>query len=259
MNNILILDKPAGITSHDACDEVKKILNVEKAGHAGTLDPNVTGVLVIALNDAVKILRLLSGLPKEYVGTAKLHQDISQEKLEQVIEKKFLGKIKQIPPKRSRVKRQEREREVFDFEVLEKNGRDFTFQVLCQAGTYIRKLMDDLGRELGIGCHMTSLRRIKQGPFLEEESVKIEDMNDKNKLNKSMLKMEEIVKRLEIKTIKLNEKQEEDVKHGRFLNVKVDVEEEEIFVALDHKEKVLALMIKREERIKPERVIENAI
>ena len=169
MEGILILDKPAGITSHDACDIVKEILGVEKAGHAGTLDPDVTGILVIALNNSVKILRLLSGLPKGYVGTAKFHQDISQEKLEQMIEKRFLGKIRQTPPKRSRVKRVEREREIFDFEVLEKNGRDFTFQVLCQAGTYIRKLMDDLGKELEIGCHMTSLRRIKQGPFSEEE------------------------------------------------------------------------------------------
>lgn len=255
MNKILILDKPAGITSHDACDKVKKILGIEKAGHAGTLDPMVTGVLVIAMNDAVKILRLLSGLPKEYVGTAKLHQDISQEKLEEIIEKKFLGKIKQTPPKKSRVKRQEREREVFEFEVLEKNGRDFTFQVLCQAGTYIRKLMDDLGKELGIGCHMTSLRRIKQGPFLEEESIKMEDLMNEKKSKKSLLSMEDAVKRLDVKTVKLNEKQEEDVRHGRFLNIKVDVEEGDIFVALDHEGRVMALMIRRGERIKPERVI----
>ncbi|MCX6742124.1 MAG: RNA-guided pseudouridylation complex pseudouridine synthase subunit Cbf5 [Candidatus Pacearchaeota archaeon] len=259
MNGILILDKPAGITSHDACDVVKGKLGIEKAGHAGTLDPDVTGVLVIALNDAVKILRLLSGLPKEYVGVAKLHQDISQEKLEQVIEKKFLGVIKQTPPKRSRVKRVEREREVFDFEVLEKNGRDFTFQVLCQAGTYIRKLMDDLGKELGIGCHMTSLRRITQGPFSEKESIKVDDLKNEGKLKKSLLSIEETIKRLKTKTIKLNEKQEEDIKHGRFLDTKVDIEGGKIFVALNHEGKVIALMIKEGERIKPERVFINEI
>jgi H/ACA ribonucleoprotein complex subunit 4 len=255
MNKILILDKPAGITSHDACDEVKRRLGIEKVGHAGTLDPMVTGVLVMALNDAVKVLRLLSGLPKEYVGKARIHGEVSQEELEKVINKSFLGKIKQTPPKRSRVKRVEREREVFDFKILEKNGREFSFQVLCEAGTYIRKLIDDLGKELEIGAHMVLLRRVNQGPFSEKESIKVDDLKDENKLKKSLLSLEEVVKRLKTKTVKLNEKQEEDVKHGRFLDIKADVEDDELFVALDHEGKVMALMMKKGDMIKPERII----
>ncbi len=252
------MDKPAGITSHDACDEVKRILSVEKAGHAGTLDPDVTGVLVIALNNSVKILRFLSGLPKGYIGQGHLHQEITLDKLEKMIQKKFIGKIKQTPPKRSRVKRVEREREIFDFEVIEKNGRNFSFKVLCQAGTYIRKLLDDLGNELGIGAHMVQLRRYVQGPFLEQESITIENFKDKKKLKKSLFSMEEVIKRLKVKIVKVTKSQERDLKFGRFLNVKdfkIDIEEREIFVALNEKNKVVALVKKDGDKIKPERVI----
>jgi H/ACA ribonucleoprotein complex subunit 4 len=257
-DKILILDKPAGITSHDACDEVKRILNVEKAGHAGTLDPDVTGVLVIAMDNSVKILRLLSGLPKGYIGEGHLHQEISLDKLEKAIQKKFIGKILQTPPKRSRVKRVEREREIFDFEVIEKNGRNFSFKVLCQAGTYIRKLLDDLGNELGIGAHMTKLRRHVQGPFLEQESITVENLKDDKKLKKSLFSMEEVIKRLGTKTIKVTKSQEQDLKCGRFLSVKdfkIDVDDEEIFVALNSKGKMVALVKKEEDKIRPERVI----
>jgi H/ACA ribonucleoprotein complex subunit 4 len=255
MNEILILDKPAGITSHDACDMVKKILKLSKAGHAGTLDPMVTGVLVVALEDATKIIRLLVGLPKEYVGTAHLHQEITLEKLEQTIQEKFLGKIRQTPPKRSRVKRQEREREVFEFEVHEKNGNDFTYQILCQAGTYIRKIMDDLGKELGIGCHMTSLRRIKQGPFVEQEAIKIDDLKDEEKLKKSLYTIEEAVEKLGVKKIQVSEKEEQDLRFGRFLDKEIDADDDEIIVALNPEGKVFAIVEKRGSQVKPERII----
>ena len=131
MDGILLLDKPAGITSHDACDEVKKILHVKKAGHAGTLDPMVTGVLVIALEESTKALRLFSGLDKEYVGKAHVHADFDINKIKELIKKKFLGKITQKPPKRSRVKREEREREILDFKILNHDKRNFEFLVSC--------------------------------------------------------------------------------------------------------------------------------
>ena len=253
MNGILLLDKPAGITSHDACDEVKRILNVKKAGHAGTLDPMVTGVLVIALEDSTKALRLFNGLEKEYIGKAHVHAEFDMEKVKKIIEKTFLGKIKQTPPKRSRVKREEREREVFDFKILSNDKRNFEFSVLCQAGTYIRKLIDDLGNELGIKMHMASLRRTKQGPFSEKETIEVENLRDNEKLSKSLLSLGEAVKRLDVKMIQVDDEQEKMIKQGKFIDFEIDLGEEELAVAMN-KEHVVALMEKRENKLKPERV-----
>ncbi|MCL6500948.1 MAG: RNA-guided pseudouridylation complex pseudouridine synthase subunit Cbf5 [Candidatus Pacearchaeota archaeon] len=178
--SFIILDKPKGMTSFEACDTARKKVGAEKAGHAGTLDPNVTGVLLIALNKATKLMPLFERLDKTYEGKAHLHKDISLKEIEQVIKEKFLRKIKQVPPKKSRVARIEREREIYEFKILKKKDKDFWFRVSCQAGTYIRKLIHDVGQELGIGCHMTALRRIKQGPFAIEKSVTLEKLSEKD-------------------------------------------------------------------------------
>ncbi len=254
MNGILILDKPTGITSHDACDIVKQKLGVKKAGHAGTLDPMVTGVLVIALEDSTKALRLFNGLEKEYQGRAHVHADFDISEVEKVINNKFLGKIKQTPPKRSRVKREEREREIFDFKILDHDQRNFEFSVLCQAGTYIRKLIDDLGKEMKIAMHMASLRRTKQGPFSEEETIKVEDLNNRDKLSKSLLSLGQAVKRLDIKIVQVSDEQEKMIKQGKFIDSDLELNDEELVVAVN-KDKVIALMEKRENKLKPERVL----
>jgi len=164
---ILNIDKPSGPTSFNISDYVRKTLGLRKTSHFGTLDPKVTGVLPIALNRACKLTGFFIGHDKEYVGIMRIHEDIELEKIEEMIKKKFLGIIKQTPPVKSRVKRQEREREIKNFELLEKDGKDILFRVVCQGGTYIRKLCDDLGRELGIGAHMLELRRTRAGIFEE--------------------------------------------------------------------------------------------
>jgi len=252
MNGILILDKPAGITSHDACDEVKRILNVKKAGHAGTLDPMVTGVLVIALEDSTKALRLFNKLDKKYTGKAHVHADFNIKEVEKMIKSKFLGKIKQTPPKKSRVKREEREREVYEFKILNNDKRNFDFLVSCEAGTYIRKLIDDLGKELRVGMHMASLRRTEQGPFLEKEAIKVEDLKNNLLLKKSLLNLEDAVKRLNVKIIQVGDDQEHDIKQGKFISSDIQAGKE-LIVAMN-KNKVIALMEKRENKLKPERV-----
>jgi len=172
--SILNLDKPSGPTSFDISDFVRKKLKelgIRKTSHFGTLDPKVTGVLPIALNRACKLTGFFLNHDKEYIGVMRVHEEISIEKLQEVINKKFLGKIKQTPPVRSSVKRQEREREIKSFDVLEQdeNKKDFLFRTNVQGGTYIRKLIDDLGSELGIGAHMLELRRIRAGIFSEED------------------------------------------------------------------------------------------
>ena len=164
---IINIDKSSGPTSFDVSEFVKKKLNLRKTSHFGTLDPKVTGVLPIALNRACKLTGFFLGEDKEYIGIMRIHEDISQKDVEKAIKEKFLGIIKQTPPVKSRVKRQEREREVKAFEILEKDEQNFLFRAECQGGTYIRKLVSDLGEHLKTGAHMLELRRIRAGIFGE--------------------------------------------------------------------------------------------
>lgn len=168
---IINIDKPSGPTSFDISDFVRKKLELRKTSHFGTLDPKVTGVLPIALNRACKLTGFFLGENKEYVGIMRLHEEVEIEKIRETIQKKFSGKIMQRPPVKSRVKRVEREREIMYFEILEKGGdeKDFLFKTEVQGGTYIRKLIDDLGKELGIGAHMLELRRVRAGIFQEDD------------------------------------------------------------------------------------------
>ncbi|MFH1585421.1 MAG: RNA-guided pseudouridylation complex pseudouridine synthase subunit Cbf5 [archaeon] len=165
---IINIDKPSGPTSFNISDHVRKILNLRKTSHFGTLDPKVTGVLPIALNRACKLTGYFLGEDKEYVGVMRIHEDISLNKIKKAIKEKFTGKITQLPPVKSRVKRQERQRLIKSFELLEKDGQNILFKTEVQGGTYIRKLIHDLGEELGIGAHMLELRRIRAGIFSEE-------------------------------------------------------------------------------------------
>lgn len=175
---VVNIDKPKGPTSHQVSDYVKKILHLQRAGHSGTLDPAVTGVQPVAIGRATRIAQFLLTAPKEYVGLMHLHADVPEEKLRETAQQ-FLGKIQQLPPVRSAVKRQLREREIYEFELLERNGREVLFRVQCQAGTYIRKFCHDLGKSLGSGAHMAELRRTQAGPFTEKDHlVTLTDLQD---------------------------------------------------------------------------------
>jgi H/ACA ribonucleoprotein complex subunit 4 len=178
---IINIDKSSGPTSFSVSEFVCKILNLRKTSHFGTLDPKVTGVLPIALNRACKLTGYFLGEDKEYVGVMRIHEEIELGKINEIIKEKFIGKITQMPPVKSRVKRQNREREIYSFELLEQSldKKDILFRVKCEGGTYIRKLIDDLGNEMGIGAHMLELRRISAGIFNEKDkeypSVKLYD------------------------------------------------------------------------------------
>ena len=175
---IINIDKPKGPTSHQTSDYVKKILKLNKAGHSGTLDPQVTGVQPIAIGRATRITHFFLTAPKEYICLMHLHKDIDEESILEGTNK-FIGKIRQLPPIKSAVKRQVRTREIYELEILEIKERDVLFRVRCQAGTYIRKLCHDLGQELKIGAHMVELRRTKAGPFTEEDNlVTLNDLDD---------------------------------------------------------------------------------
>jgi H/ACA ribonucleoprotein complex subunit 4 len=173
---VIVVDKHSGPTSHQITAWVKNIFSVNKAAHAGTLDPAVTGVLPVALENSVKAMQLMMGMDKEYVGIMHLHKDVDENILRNEIVN-FIGKIKQRPPVRSAVARREREREIYSFDILEIENRDVLFKSGVQAGTYIRKLIHDIGRNIG-GANMTELRRTKVANFTEEKSfslVKIKD------------------------------------------------------------------------------------
>lgn len=175
---IVNIDKPKGPTSHQTSDYVKKILKISKAGHSGTLDPQVSGVQPIALGKATRIVQFLLTAPKEYVCVMYLHKEIDEQKLRE-IGQQFIGKIKQLPPVKSAIKRQIREREIYEFEIMEIKRREVLFRVKCQAGTYIRKLCHDLGQALDTGAHMVELRRTQAGPFTERDTlITLNDLDD---------------------------------------------------------------------------------
>jgi H/ACA ribonucleoprotein complex subunit 4 len=162
------LDKPAGPTSHEVAAWVKRILKLETIGHGGTLDPKVTGVLPITLEEATKMVQALLYAGKEYVCVLKLHGDAGEAEIKQVLSQ-FEDEIYQRPPLRSSVKRQLRTRRIYYIDYMEHDGRNVLFKVGCEGGTYIRKLCYDIGEILGVGGHMQELRRTRAGPFTEND------------------------------------------------------------------------------------------
>ncbi|HHN81039.1 MAG TPA: RNA-guided pseudouridylation complex pseudouridine synthase subunit Cbf5 [Methanomicrobia archaeon] len=175
--SIIIVDKTRGPTSHEVVAWVKDILSVGRAGHSGTLDPKVTGVLPVALEDATKIVKQLLDIGKEYVCLMRLHSDVDDEALSRVL-KEFTGVILQRPPVKSAVKRQVRPREIDELEMLERKGSYVLVRVSCQAGTYVRKLVYDIGLALGCGANMAELRRTRVGEFTEDHLVTLQDIAD---------------------------------------------------------------------------------
>jgi len=175
---LIILDKPPGPTSHEVVAWTKRILKIPKIGHSGTLDPQVTGVLPLGLGEATKALGVLLLGPKEYQAVGRLHSLISKERLDDVL-KQFQGEIFQKPPQRSSVVRRTRIRKIYEMELLEQKERLLLLRVLCEAGTYIRKLFYDIGEVLGPGATMIELRRSRVHQFDESQKlVTLHELSD---------------------------------------------------------------------------------
>jgi len=174
---MILLDKTSGPTCHQIDSWVRKILKTEKVGHAGTLDPHVTGVLPLGIGRATRALEVLSVAGKEYVGVMRLHADIKKEKVLSVF-KEFHGEIQQLPPVRSAVKRIRRTRSIYYLDLIEMQDRDVLFRVGCEAGTYVRTLCVDIGKRLGSRAHMMELRRTRVGGFHEDDTVTLHDVQD---------------------------------------------------------------------------------
>ncbi|HJH26353.1 MAG TPA: RNA-guided pseudouridylation complex pseudouridine synthase subunit Cbf5 [Methanophagales archaeon] len=173
---VVVIDKPAGPTSHEVVAWVKDILKLNRAAHTGTLDPKVTGVLPVLLGTATKSADCFIG-DKEYVCVMKLHREVNEDKLRDVCVK-FVGEIYQRPPLKSAVKRRIRTRAVHYIEIKEVEGKDVLMKVGCEAGTYIRMLCHHIGLALGVGAHMSQLRRTKSFPFTEDTLTRLHDLKD---------------------------------------------------------------------------------
>ncbi len=201
----VILDKPRKTTCQNLVVHIKRMLNIKKASHVGTLDPNVTGVLPMLFEKSTKINHYLSKSDKEYVALMVLHTPIEEEKIISAL-KGFEGTIEQLPPKKSAVKRTRRKRRIYKIDILEIDSKRYVlFRVKVEAGTYIRTLCIDVGKKLGVKAHMQELRRTESLNFKEEETVNFYDFHEKavlcskfkkcDLLMETLLPIEEVVKR----------------------------------------------------------------
>ncbi|MCH7945092.1 MAG: tRNA pseudouridine(55) synthase TruB [Armatimonadetes bacterium] len=209
MLGILLIDKPGGITSHDVVSRMRKLLDTRRVGHAGTLDPLATGLLVVAVGPATRFLQYLQLEPKGYVCTFRFGVETDTfdsdgntvgegevpENLAARIEAElpsYLGEIEQTPPMFSAVKkdgkplyiyarkgetvdREPRKVVITEYELLDLEGADAQFRIVCSRGTYVRALAQDLGAKVGCGAHVAAIRRTQVGRFLIEDAVTLDD------------------------------------------------------------------------------------
>lgn len=210
MNGILVIDKPAGLTSHDVVNSVRKIALTRKVGHAGTLDPFATGVLVVGVGQGTKALTFLKEDDKEYEATLRLGvetdtldrdgrivketpcPDITHGDMERILAS-FIGKQNQIPPRFAAIKKDgipfyklarkglefevpPRGIEIFGITLLSIDMPQVSFRVRCSSGTYVRSLARDIGSKIGCGGYLESLRRLRSGRFGIEKAVSLEKL-----------------------------------------------------------------------------------
>jgi tRNA pseudouridine55 synthase len=238
MNGVLNIDKPAGMTSHDVVQAVRKKLNVSKVGHLGTLDPMATGVLPLSVGKATRIAQFISSSPKEYEGEIRFGFATNTYDREGVpisavrpmagnVEeamRSLTGAIEQIPPPFSAKKiggvpayKMARRQQPIEIKPVRVEIRAFElsalepplmkFRVVCSPGTYIRSLAHDLGQRLGCGAHLTALRRIASGEFRIQDAVALNDLSSND-----IIPMERLLPALPM--ISVSDSDETKIVHG---------------------------------------------
>lgn len=242
-SGLLVVDKPPGMTSHDVVDRVRRALGVKRVGHAGTLDPAATGVLLVGVGNATRLLQFLQRLAKTYragvkFGVTTTTQDHEGEVIDirpcsftlsdlEEIAGRFVGEIEQVPPMVSAVKvggeplyriarrgeeveRKPRIVRLYEISIEEFNpdGWTATLRVDCSSGTYIRTLAADMGEQLGCGAHIIELRRLGIGSFGEKEAVPLDDIRDSLVLSPAEAMRD-------FPSIVVDEEMAGDVAHGR--------------------------------------------
>ena len=182
---VINLDKPSNPSSHEVVAWVRRILRVDKTGHSGTLDPKVTGNLIVCVDRATRLVKSQQGAGKEYVCVARLHAEpAGGEPAVRRALSSLTGALFQRPPLISAVKRQLRVRTIYESKLIEYDSRRHlaVFWVSCEAGTYIRTLCVHLGLLLGVGGHMQELRRVRSGALGEADNMVRESLNFFKKL-----------------------------------------------------------------------------
>ena len=252
---LIILDKPPGPTSHEVVAWCKRILKIPKIGHSGTLDPKVTGVLPLGLGEATKALGVLLLGPKEYHALGRLHSLPTKEKLDDVLNQ-FTGEIFQKPPQRSAVLRRTRTRKIFEIELIEQKERLILVRVLCEAGTYIRKLFYDIGEILGPGATMVELRRSRVIQFSERDHLVTmheladafatwDEKKDDSKLLKLIQPIEHVLS--EIKSVVIRDSAIDSMCHGAqlavpgILEISQNLKKEDLVAIYSQKGEIVAL------------------
>jgi tRNA pseudouridine55 synthase len=275
-DGVLIIDKPEGLTSHDVVARVRKILGTRRVGHAGTLDPFATGVLVVCVNRATRLAQFLTGDDKEYVATMRLGfatdtgdltgtpktpvtdaRHITSNKVQETFSR-FLGPVKQIPPMYSAKKiggvrlyemarrGEEIERAPVDVEIKKlellntaddsARARVFTntdaqtalselsFRVVCSSGTYIRALAEDIGALLGVGSHLTRLRRTRSGKCSIEDAMTLEELADLGQSDHfDRVRMIPMADAIEMPLVIVDSEDRKRISHGRSIEFKEEM------------------------------------
>lgn len=266
IEGLLVVDKPAGPTSHDVVDQVRKLFSIRKVGHAGTLDPPATGILLVGLGRATRLLSFLQALPKSYRATCAFGVTTSTQDAEgEVLEERpcsfskaelveaatsFAGEIEQIPPMVSAVKvggrplyraarrgesveRKPRRVRVYELEVEEFDPPVYraTIRVVASSGTYVRTLAADIGEKLGCGAHLESLRRLSVGSFSEKDAVSLDALSEASPEEKArhVLPMRSAMR--DFPSLVVGGEESQAVSHGRPLIEEAAVRPGELRVA----------------------------
>lgn len=283
INGIIIIDKPKGYTSHDVVAKAKKILNVKKVGHTGTLDPNATGVLPLLINKGTKFSKYLINHDKEYIVKLKLgiktdtldgegkiiqEQKVDISKIDNIESKikEFIGKQNQIPPmysaikvkgkklyeyarKGEKVEIQPRQIEIYTIDLIKiyEKENEIDFKVSCSKGTYIRTLCESIAEKLGTIGYMKELKRTKVGNFYIENSIKIDELEEKTKqdISNYIITIEDLLCDKEKIVLKNNELE-------KFLNgVKIEKDlKEDIYIIYNENEEYLGTGIVKDKYLK---------
>ena len=284
IEGVLIIDKPPGMTSHDVVDRVRKAFRTKKVGHAGTLDPDATGVLVLGLGRATRILSYAQAGPKSYEAVAVLGTttstldaagDILEERPVDVTEAQvrdaaaaFVGDIEQVPPMVSAVKvggerlykkalrgeeveRPARPVTIYELTVTSFETPRVHMRVRCSAGTYIRTLVADLGEKLGTGAHLGSLRRTEAAGFTLDEAVELDEAGPGD-----LRPLTDAVRSLV--TVEIDEDDARRVSHGQRLALTAPELTQDQAVAVVRGKDLLAIYKRKGSDLVPERVLVGA-
>lgn len=281
MFGILLVDKPEGISSHDVVNRIRRRFQTKRVGHAGTLDPLATGALVVAVGPATRFLQYLSLEPKEYVGTVTFgvttstldrEGEILQElpvppNLSQILADSlagFTGLIEQIPPMYSAIKkdgkplyelarqgktveRRPRRVHIDTLEVLKLESPEAEMRVVCSGGTYVRTLADDIGKAVGCGAYLSSLRRTRVGRFNLENAVSLDAAAPDH-----LIPLSEALDPMPM--VCLNEDQVADIRMGRLLTIDKLFEDDSL-VGLVGNGSIVGVARSQNGRLQPECVI----